>query len=252
MGISTHAALCAIRTPKGRRSQIRLGLEVAAVTSMLLFTTTAPLPASGNTYRCADAVGTSIFTDSPSQLENCTAVKNAGPSAPSIAPAAVAPEADRQLDPLPRSENGHDAGNSSSQPDAQGQLGQVTVPVHRAGRSLTVQAKLNGTHNARLIVDTGADITILSHKVAMDLGIVFTSSSPTVTLNTVGGSVRADVVRLGTIAVGTAEVSNVPVAVHTLPDAPPEVDGLLGLTFLDKFLVTLDAQKGELHLRKRE
>jgi clan AA aspartic protease (TIGR02281 family) len=130
--------------------------------------------------------------------------------------------------------------------------GQVTVPVSRAGHSLTVQAKLNGTHEARLIVDTGADITILSHEVARNLGIVPISGSSTVTLNTVGGSVRADVVRLGTIAVGSAEVQNVPVAVHTLPDAPPEVDGLLGLTFLDKFLVTLDAQKGELHLKKRE
>jgi predicted aspartyl protease len=64
--------------------------------------------------------------------------------------------------------------------------------------------------------------------------------------------VRADVARVAAIAVGGAEVKNVPVAVHTMPDVPPQVDGLLGLTFLDKFLVTLDAQKGELHLKKRE
>lgn len=63
---------------------------------------------------------------------------------------------------------------------------------------------------------------------------------------------RADIVRVATIAVGTAEVRNVPVAVHDFPDVPAGVDGLLGLTFLDKFLVTVDAQKGELHLKQRE
>jgi clan AA aspartic protease (TIGR02281 family) len=128
----------------------------------------------------------------------------------------------------------------------------VTVPVQRAGRSLTVQAKLNGTYDARLIVDTGADITILSHDLARNIGILPSDINATVTLNTVGGSVRADVVRIGAISVGAAEVKNMPVAVHTMPDAPPQVDGLLGMTFLDKFLVTLDAQKGELHLRRRD
>jgi hypothetical protein len=47
-------------------------------------------------------------------------------------------------------------------------------------------------------------------------------------------------------------VKNVAVAVHDLPDAQAGVDGLLGLTFLDKFLVTLDAQNGKLLLRQRE
>jgi len=54
-----------------------------------------------------------------------------------------------------------------------------------------------------------------------------------------------------TISVSDAEARNVTAAVHDLPDAPPGVEGLLGLTFLDKFLVTLDAAKGELHLRRR-
>jgi clan AA aspartic protease (TIGR02281 family) len=193
-----------------------------------------------------------IFTDSPSQLDDCIVVNRAVTSPPTRVPppdpVMVEPP---KPEPLPVAPLPLDTGLDST-PGLADQQNQVTVPVKRAGRSLTVQARLNGTHSARLIVDTGADITILSHEVARDLGVTPTSSSPTVTLNTVGGSVRADVVRLGTIAVGSAEVRNVPVAVHTLPDAPPEVDGLLGLTFLDKFLVTLDAQKGELHLKKRE
>lgn len=122
----------------------------------------------------------------------------------------------------------------------------------RVGRSLVVQAKLNGARDAKLIVDTGAEITVLSHAVAMDIGLLPSSVVATVTLNTAGGSVRADVFRVSTVSVGTAEVRNVPAAVHDLPDAPTGVDGLLGLTFLDQFLVTLDAQKGELHLKPRQ
>jgi predicted aspartyl protease len=56
---------------------------------------------------------------------------------------------------------------------------------------------------------------------------------------------------VGTVSVGTAEARNVPAAVHDLPDAPAGVEGLLGLTFLDQFLVTVDAQRGELYLRPR-
>jgi aspartyl protease family protein len=128
----------------------------------------------------------------------------------------------------------------------------VTVPVTRVGRSLVVQVRINGLREARLIVDTGADITVLSSDIARDLGLNGSGRSTSMTLNTVGGSVRADVVRVESLGVGTAEVKNVAVAVHDLPDAQAGVDGLLGLTFLDRFLVTLDAQKGELQLRQRE
>jgi aspartyl protease family protein len=129
--------------------------------------------------------------------------------------------------------------------------GQITVPVTKAGRSLVVQARLNDQREAKLIVDTGAEITVLSRAVAMDIGLLPSAVIATVTLNTAGGSVRADVFRVGTVSLGTAEARNVTAAVHDLPDAPAGVDGLLGLTFLDQFLVTVDAQKGELHLKPR-
>ena len=73
----------------------------------------------------------------------------------------------------------------------------VTVRVVRAGRSLVVQARLNDTRDAHFIVDTGADITVLSHEVVRDLGLVPTASAPTITLNRVGGTVRADMIRPG-------------------------------------------------------
>jgi clan AA aspartic protease (TIGR02281 family) len=125
------------------------------------------------------------------------------------------------------------------------------IPVTKVGRSLVVRARLNGTRDARLIVDTGAEITVLSRAVALDAGLLPSQTVATVTLNTAGGSVRADVFRVGLVALGDAEVRNVTAAIHDLSDAPAGIDGLLGLTFLDQFLVTLDAQKGELQLKPR-
>lgn len=128
----------------------------------------------------------------------------------------------------------------------------MTIPLTKIGRSFVVRARLNGARDARLIVDTGAEITVLSHAVALDAGLLPSQTVATVTLNTAGGSVRADVFRVGSVSLGDAEVRNVTAAVHDLSDAPAGIDGLLGLTFLDRFLVTLDMQKGELHLRQRQ
>lgn len=127
----------------------------------------------------------------------------------------------------------------------------VAVPTFRVGQTFVVQVRLNGTRDAKLILDTGAEISLLSHDVVLDLGLFPTSTTPTVTLNTVSGTVRADVLIIDSMAVGRAEARHVAVAVHDLPEAPPGVDGLLGLTFLNKFVVTLDPHNGTLHLRQR-
>lgn len=201
----------------------------------------AEQPSWAVTYECLDASGKTVFTDSPSQLTRCVAASKGG-SASSIPPASTPTPAPPQMQPS--APPVLSPGPTTSD--------QITVPVMRVGRSLVVQTKLNGSRDARLILDTGAEITVLSHAAALDAGLLPSQTVATVTLNTAGGSVRADVFRVGTVSVGTAEVNNVAVAVHDLPDAPAGVDGLLGLTFLDRFLVTLDAQKGELHLKPRQ
>jgi clan AA aspartic protease (TIGR02281 family) len=130
--------------------------------------------------------------------------------------------------------------------------GDVTIPLQRAGNLLVVQAQLNGSRETRLILDTGASHTILSFAVARDLGIYSDQRGTSVTLKTAGGQVQADVVRVNSIRLGDAEVRNSQAAIYDVPDVPAGVDGLLGLTFLHQFAVTLDVAKGRLHLRRRD
>ena len=205
-------------------------------------------------FRCVDSSGNSIFTDSPTQLGGCTVIHRGTPE-PAIRSVPPSTSLDRSLaspnlDSSP-SEDHLFTSPSNSRPNLNKGARTVTVPVYRAGRSLVVIARLNGERDARLIVDTGAEITVLSHEIVRDLGIVPTSSSRTITLNTVGGTVRADMVRVDQVTVGGLEVRHVTAAVHDLPEAPSGVEGLLGLSFLEHFLVTLDAREGKLYLSPR-
>ncbi len=225
---------------------------------VLLVAATQATKAEATLYQCVDASGSRVFTDSLAQLKDCKVMNPGGPNPPASSSVHTPPVSSPSPQPPLTRPPGPPAGIGgavTSQPHGESGTGAgpgpVAAPLERVGRSLVVQVRLNGTRQAKLILDTGADITILSHAVALDLGLVPTASSPTITLNTVGGTVRADVVVVETMALGGAEAKAIQAAIHDLPDAPPGVDGLLGLTFLDKFLVTVDSQKGELHLQPR-
>ena len=127
--------------------------------------------------------------------------------------------------------------------------GKVTVPLERVGHLFVVSVNLNGERDARLILDTGASHTILSQDLALDLGLLADPAVRSVTLNTVGGPVIADLVKVPSIRIGSAEVQNSLAAVFDFSDRPNGVEGLLGLTFLGDFEVTLDAKRKQLHLR---
>ena len=66
------------------------------------------------------------------------------------------------------------------------------------------------------------------------------------TVQTANGAVRAPVVRLRTLELGTNRVSDVQAIVH---DAlGPQVDGILGLNFLNRFRYAIDPERRELSL----
>lgn len=110
-----------------------------------------------------------------------------------------------------------------------------------------VTIRVNGDHEAQLILDTGASHTVLSRALAIRAGLLGHSPNG-VTMNTVGGPVQAEVVRVNSIRVAEMEVTDSVVTIFDLPDAPPGIDGLLGLSFLGRFEVTLDAEKPQLLL----
>ncbi len=199
-------------------------------------------------YYCTDSTGQQILTDIPAQLSHCDVVPSNRSS--SSAPAAPSDQPAPPLLSAPTPNGLPSEGNDVTQPVLPART--VTVPIQRMGPLFIVTTRLNQTRDARLILDTGASLTVLSHQVALDLALFSDARTTTVTLQTVGGSVQADLARIESIRVAEAEVRNSIAAIHDLPDAPPGVDGLLGLSFLHQFEVTLDTVKGQLHLGRRQ
>jgi aspartyl protease family protein len=99
-----------------------------------------------------------------------------------------------------------------------------------------------------MILDTGASHTILSFAVARDLSLWSQRRSTSMTMHTAGGTVQADVLPIASIKIGDAEVRDIDAAIHDLPNAPPEIEGLLGLNVLGHFTVTLDGVRNQLLL----
>ncbi|HMX93119.1 MAG TPA: retropepsin-like aspartic protease [Nitrospira sp.] len=197
--------------------------------------------ANGTLFECVDAHGKTVFTDSPRQFLSCHAVNLLSPKA------STGPMPPTGM-PFPPNAPQH-VGKTPSSPLLLDYSHATAVPVERSGSVLVVMATLNDSKQARLIVDTGASQTIISRRLATELGLASTAYATRVLLHTASGSVQVDAVILNAIRIGGAELRNSQVLIHDLPDLPFTVDGLLGLSFLGAYQITLDSSRGELHLK---
>ncbi len=119
----------------------------------------------------------------------------------------------------------------------------IVVPIEKQGKAIYVKAILNGHLQAIFLVDTGATLTTVSHLVAERLGIALGPTVPEVTLQTASGLVQAPLIKIPSVEVGQAEAKDVAAVVLDIPGMPPQVAGLLGLSFLSRFKVTIDPDK---------
>ena len=126
----------------------------------------------------------------------------------------------------------------------------ASVPIEKHGNIVIVPVTLNNRQTTKLVVDTGASYTFISHALARDLAIDVSRGAKTVPFHTANGVVEAPLTNLDSITVGGMEINNLTAAVHdTTPDATAA--GLLGLNFLSNFRLDIDTQKGLLHLEKK-
>ena len=105
------------------------------------------------------------------------------------------------------------------------------------GGPLMVDAVLNGV-TLRLLVDTGAERTLITHAALARAGVDVSAGMP-VQIRGVTGDASATVVSIPRLDVAGARLGPLPVIVHTL--ANQNIDGLLGRDMLDGFTVTVDA-----------
>jgi clan AA aspartic protease (TIGR02281 family) len=125
--------------------------------------------------------------------------------------------------------------------------GRAKLAPTKPGGVVVVEAVLNRRLTVPLLLDTGADMTILTKPVAKELWIPAIDRLPKMPFHTPGGVVNFPITTLQSLRVGTAEVRDVNVAIDT--DGHLSV-GLLGMSFLRHFKVTVDQQRGQVQFER--
>ena len=108
------------------------------------------------------------------------------------------------------------------------------------GSPVLVDAKINGLGPIRLILDTGAERTIISPSVQSRLGLSL-ENGPPITLKSVTGLGYASRVWVEVIEIGETGVGPLLVVVYAAD--LKGADGLLGRDFLSHLNVTIDSKE---------
>jgi predicted aspartyl protease len=109
------------------------------------------------------------------------------------------------------------------------------------GEPILVSARIGGAGPITMLLDTGADRTLVSPATLHALGLLAESAGRT-RIKGVAGGAEADVVWVSSLEVGNARTGPLPIIAH---DAGLDrAQGLLGRDFLDRFRVTIDSQNG--------
>jgi len=125
--------------------------------------------------------------------------------------------------------------------------GVVGIPLHRSGNHFIVDAIPANGRSIRLLIDTGASLTIVTPDVLELRGISYQDTGRTGVFNTANGRVRAPVYKLDSLSVGDWQVKHLEIGVLDL-GSRSGVDGLLGMNFLNHFQFFIDQNAALLRL----
>jgi len=180
--------------------------------ALLLLALLVPGTASGQVYRWVDEEGTLHFT---SGLDR------------------VPPRYRETAELVPSS--------PSAEPETPDPVAAVSRITFTPGSPIFVNARINGAGPIILILDTGADRTLVAPAALRALGIA-TEGAGRAELTSVTGTRQVEVVWVTSVEVERARVGPLQVIAH---DAElGQAHGLLGRDFLERFRVTIDSQSG--------
>ena len=125
----------------------------------------------------------------------------------------------------------------------------VTVPAEAAGGVALIMVRINGTTDARMMVDSGASFTILSPSIASKLGLSIPVHTRQSIVEVAGGrQITMPRIRLASAKVGSVAVENLYIGVYDAFPNTPQVQGLLGVDFLRHFRVSFEQSRERLVL----
>ncbi|MGA9520222.1 MAG: aspartyl protease family protein [Myxococcaceae bacterium] len=121
--------------------------------------------------------------------------------------------------------------------------GKAVLSRRASDSAIVALVVVNGSQKGSFILDTGATYVTLTRAFADKLGLQPKDHSK-ITMITAGGMRTVKLARVESLELKGLRARDVEVAISD--DLPDQVDGLLGLSFLNRFEVTVDARKAQL------
>lgn len=121
------------------------------------------------------------------------------------------------------------------------------IPLHRRGHQYLVDSSFDGNRSVRLLIDTGASMTIITPSIIDRYSQSIRSTGRNGMFSTANGPVSAPIYRLDALTVGQWQVRDLEVGVLPL-GSQKGFDGLLGMNFLKHFQFFIDQDEGVLNL----
>jgi predicted aspartyl protease len=208
-------------------------MRPAAVALMLtLLFSLLPSPATAEIFKYTDERGTNHYVEgleSVPQQYRARAVPLGMTNNTLTAPPPGAADPSKPGAPAtePRSGNTSEKGGASIR--------------YAPGKPIMVNATVNGSTPAQLLLDTGADKTMINPRVLLAAGAPLSRPVGSAMVTGVAGSQEMHFVTINSLEVAGATVGRLTVAAHQVEGA---ADGLLGRDFLDHFSVHIDSAKG--------
>jgi len=126
---------------------------------------------------------------------------------------------------------------------------QTIVRFSTSNGHMVVPVLLNGAVEARVVFDTGAEMTVLSRRTAESLGLQPGRQRP-IRLQTIAAQIQATVATLGSLQCGEMRRTNLPVAVVDF-ELGRQVDGILGMDFLGSYTIRIESEYSRIVLKPR-
>lgn len=126
-----------------------------------------------------------------------------------------------------------------------------TIVARVQSGNLFVPTQINGEHTIEMVVDSGASVVTLPYEMAVKAGLKPTETDPEIRLQIADGSIiTGKQITIASLRVGKFTAENVEAAV--LGPEAVSAEPLLGMSFLSKFEMRIDSERGHLVLSRIE
>ncbi len=127
----------------------------------------------------------------------------------------------------------------------------LVIPFRTSLNLIFTGVMINGKGPYQFAIDTGASQTVLSEKLAGQLGLKPVTSTIMLGVGG-GGKVDTKLYSVKEIGVGEVKVKNVPVGTFNDPLLTQLADGILGAAILSDFIITVNYPGNQLELSKKK